>query len=218
MTRKPWHQMNKLILAAILILASVLSVLVPSTVRADGTSYYVDSAGGSDSNTGSSETQAWKTLDKVNATVFQPGDRILFKAGGVWTGTLSPQGSGSEGSPIQIDRYSEGAKPLIAGEGPPLPYIFTIRSSGRSAISRLPIMQPVRASAEAFMSAAAAEAGPIPRSISISCSRISTSIRSKGRRPPIMCIMAESSSGVRTGICMCRMWSSRITTSIRSTV
>lgn len=117
MTRKPWHQMNNLILAAILILASVLSVLVPSAVRADGTSYYVDSAGGSDSNTGSSETQAWKTLDKVNTTVFQPGDRILFKAGGVWTGTLSPQGSGSEGSPIQIDRYSEGAKPLIAGGG-----------------------------------------------------------------------------------------------------
>ncbi|GIO13184.1 hypothetical protein J19TS2_27390 [Cohnella xylanilytica] len=82
-----------------------------------GNVYYVDSASGDDSNAGTSPEAAWRTLDKVNASVFEPGDSILFKAGGVWNGTLSPQGSGAAGHPIRIDRYGDGNKPLIAGGG-----------------------------------------------------------------------------------------------------
>ena len=85
--------------------------------EAAGTEYFVDAAGGNDANSGTSEGAAWKTLNKVNATTFQPGDTIRFKAGGVWKGTLYPKGSGALGSPIHIDRYGEGPKPLIAGDG-----------------------------------------------------------------------------------------------------
>ena len=35
---------------------------------AANTSYYVDATNGSDSNTGLSHAQAWKTLSKVNST------------------------------------------------------------------------------------------------------------------------------------------------------
>ncbi|GGD51406.1 LamG-like jellyroll fold domain-containing protein [Paenibacillus nasutitermitis] len=81
------------------------------------TTYYVDSVGGSDSNSGTSVSSPWKTLAKVNATTFQAGDKILFKAGSSWTGQLWPKGSGSSGYPVVVDRYGSGAKPLINGAG-----------------------------------------------------------------------------------------------------
>jgi hypothetical protein len=83
----------------------------------NGTSYYVDASGGDDSNEGTSESAAWKSLSKVNATIFQPGDRILFKAGQSWTGQLHPKGVGKAGSPITIDQYGSGDKPKIQGAG-----------------------------------------------------------------------------------------------------
>lgn len=77
--------------------------------------YYVDSAGGSDSRSGTATNAAWQSLANVNATAFAPGDVILFKAGGRWTGTLHPLGSGTSGAPIVIDRYGGGDKPVIDG-------------------------------------------------------------------------------------------------------
>src|ERR1017187_9453749 len=46
--------------------------------------YYVDFAKGADANPGTAERAPWKTLEKVNASRFQPGDRILLKSGSVW--------------------------------------------------------------------------------------------------------------------------------------
>lgn len=79
--------------------------------------FYVDATGGSDTNSGTAEYSAWKTLGKVNSRTYQPGDTILFKAGENWTGQLMPQGSGTDGSPIVIDSYGDGAKPAIDAGG-----------------------------------------------------------------------------------------------------
>lgn len=79
----------------------------------NGIKYYVDASEGNDANDGMSEDTAWKTIDKVNSVVFQPGDQILFKAGEEWTGALKPQGSGVDGAPIIIASYGEGKKPLL---------------------------------------------------------------------------------------------------------
>ena len=46
------------------------------TINSVASTYYVDSDGGSDSNTGASPGAAWATLDKANAKTFQPGDRM----------------------------------------------------------------------------------------------------------------------------------------------
>lgn len=81
-----------------------------------GNVYYVDPAG-SDSNDGLSTTTAWKTLTKVDSTTFSPSDQVLFKCGGSWSGRLQPKGSGISGSPIVIDMYGIGNKPLINGNG-----------------------------------------------------------------------------------------------------
>ncbi|MFB3825111.1 MAG: alpha/beta hydrolase fold domain-containing protein [Bryobacteraceae bacterium] len=56
-------------------------------------------------------------LDRINAAIYQPGDRLLLRSGCVWNGTLRPQGSGAPGRPIVIDRYGEGAAPVIHGGG-----------------------------------------------------------------------------------------------------
>lgn len=81
------------------------------------TVYYVDSRAGNDSNPGTSSDRPWKTLEKVNATTFSPGDRILLRSGSVWRGQLWPKGSGAEGKPITVGMYGGGVKPVINGEG-----------------------------------------------------------------------------------------------------
>lgn len=83
-------------------------------VTAEGTTaYYIDPDNGKDSNTGTSENTAWKTIAKVNATTFQPGNSILLKSGGIWNAQLYPKGSGSATSPIRVSSYGTGAKPKI---------------------------------------------------------------------------------------------------------
>ncbi|MEK0317235.1 hypothetical protein [Cohnella sp. 56] len=105
-------------LGAIVTLTSLLcgvAAVAPPVADAAGTVYYIDDTGGNDGNSGTSSGSAWKSLDKVNATTFAPGDKILFKSGGSWNGRLWPKGSGADGSPIVVDRYGTGSKPLIAG-------------------------------------------------------------------------------------------------------
>ena len=82
-----------------------------------GKSYYVDAAHGSDDAAGTSPARAWRTLGKVNARTFEPGDRILLRAGRSWAGQLWPKGSGSAGRSIVVDRYGAGPKPAIHGGG-----------------------------------------------------------------------------------------------------
>ncbi|MHC4704739.1 MAG: right-handed parallel beta-helix repeat-containing protein, partial [Planctomycetota bacterium] len=81
------------------------------------TTYYVDAAGGADRNPGTTSSAPWKTLGKVSSFTFAPGDQILLAAGNRWEGKLNPKGSGTAGKPIIIDRYGDGAKPIIDGAG-----------------------------------------------------------------------------------------------------
>lgn len=81
-----------------------------------GNTYYIDPSGNDDS-TGTSTTAAWRTLAKINASVFGPGDRILFKSGGVWNDTLHMKNSGTAEAPIIIDKYGGDVRPIINGGG-----------------------------------------------------------------------------------------------------
>ncbi len=89
-----------------------------------GTSYFVDSAGGSDAGDGRSARHAWRSLGRVNAGVFGPGDRILLKSGSRWTGFLSPGGSGAAGKPITISSYGKGPKPAVDARGKALATLY----------------------------------------------------------------------------------------------
>ena len=95
----------------------IIAISYFSVNKLYATTYYIDNNSGNDTNTGRLTTQAWKSLNKVNATTFQAGDSILFKSGGVWVGKLNPKGSGNANYPIVIDKYGAGVKPLIDGNG-----------------------------------------------------------------------------------------------------
>lgn len=101
-----------------ILLAFALFGAVPLPAGAEAaTTYYVDAARGSDSATGRSPATAWRSLDRVNATTFVPGDRVLLRAGRSWQGQLWPKGSGRAGRPIVVGRYGSGAKPAVHGGG-----------------------------------------------------------------------------------------------------
>src|SRR5204863_9536265 len=55
------------------------------------------------------------TVAKVNASTFQPGDKILFAAGGEWRESLKASSSGAPGKPITYDVYGTGGKPRFLG-------------------------------------------------------------------------------------------------------
>ena len=95
------------------IVASVVLACAPGLAA----TYYVDSGHGSDANAGRSQTTAWKSLSKISATGFKPGDRILLHAGSVWNEQLKPQSSGAPNAPIVIDRYGDGPMPRIDANG-----------------------------------------------------------------------------------------------------
>jgi len=89
------------------------------SVPARAARYYLDSAHGNDAGSGLSPAEAWRSLEKANARVFEPGDEILLARGGRWQGTLQPQGSGTIERPIRLGAYGEGPRPLIDGGAGP---------------------------------------------------------------------------------------------------
>ena len=109
--------MAPLLMHTLALLLIPLTPVPAAPVDAATTSYFVDAAGGDDTASGLDESHAWRSLDRVNATTFQPGDRILLRAGDHWTGQLWPKGSGADGAPITIDSYGSGAKPRLDGAG-----------------------------------------------------------------------------------------------------
>jgi hypothetical protein len=92
-------------------LIPLLGVLLPTTAHA--TVYYVASAG-SDADNGSSPDRAWKTLERVNIAKLLPGDKVLFRRGDTWRGSLRPR-SGALGRPVTYGAYGDGPKPVLLG-------------------------------------------------------------------------------------------------------
>ena len=98
--------MNKIITMS---LAAMLATL---SISAQEKTYFV-SPDGNDGSDGLSVESAWKTINKVNTVVFQPGDKILFESGAIFKGQLKPLGSGSEGKPITISSFGGEKRPVI---------------------------------------------------------------------------------------------------------
>ena len=112
------------ILLAFIMVFPMLVGLVPSkNAKAEekstkGTTYYVSSINGNDNNTGKSEKEAFRSLDKINEIVLKPGDKVLLQAGSIFENQyLHIKGSGSADAPIIIDKYGEGNLPKINTNG-----------------------------------------------------------------------------------------------------
>jgi hypothetical protein len=105
-----------------LIMTAVLSGV---TLNALAANYYVSSAG-SDNNNGTSNTNAWRTVAKVNSRAkvnsstfpFQPGDNIYFRRGDVWHEKLEIRNiRGTAENRITFAAYGTGEKPVFNGKG-----------------------------------------------------------------------------------------------------
>jgi hypothetical protein len=96
-------------------LVVLMSVLVVSS-SAPAATYYIDFAGGSDLADGVSAKTAWKHCPgdpaaegAPRSAKLAPGDRVVFKGGVDYRGTIVAPFSGAEGRPIVYDGNSGGA-------------------------------------------------------------------------------------------------------------
>jgi hypothetical protein len=93
--------------------ALIIIFLIINTI-ASATDYYISSIG-NDSNNGLSSSKPWKTIAKVNASSFSPGDTIFFNKGGTWREQLIVPSSGNAGAYIVFSSYGIGLAPKILG-------------------------------------------------------------------------------------------------------
>jgi hypothetical protein len=79
--------------------------------------YYV-SPSGDDGNAGSL-AKPWKTIAKINATKFAPGDRVLFEGGQVFKGNAAFDAgdAGTAQRPVIVGSYGKGRATIEAGNG-----------------------------------------------------------------------------------------------------
>ena len=103
------------IVPKLVILIAVITTFFGTCVIAAAATYYLDATNGNDSNSGTSELSPWKTIKKVNASTFVPGDQILFKRGCVWREQLLTPNGGTTGYPITFGSYGFGNRPVITG-------------------------------------------------------------------------------------------------------
>ncbi|UJH91028.1 right-handed parallel beta-helix repeat-containing protein [Antarcticibacterium sp. 1MA-6-2] len=80
--------------------------------------YYI-SPSGNDSNSGNTPDDAWKSIEKINSLVLEPGSRIFFEGGSEFPGTLYlDQDDANDAShPVKISSYGNGKAKILAGNG-----------------------------------------------------------------------------------------------------
>lgn len=113
---------RKTLLSTFIVLFSMVSF---------STTYYVSNTG-SDANSGLTSTLPWRTIAKVNGTIFKAGDLVLFQKGGTWAETLTISSSGSAGNPVIYGVYGKGNKPVITGSDT---RAFTINTNNKIFIT-----------------------------------------------------------------------------------
>ena len=89
------------------------AVLLMLSVPGFGATYYLDANSGNDQGDGKGESSAWKTLKQASQMAYQAGDQLLLKKGGHYEGALTLKAKGSEGKPVMIGAYGEGADPIV---------------------------------------------------------------------------------------------------------
>jgi len=78
------------------------------------TNYYLSNSG-NDSNSGTSDLEAWQTIAQLNTILLQPGDSVFFQAGSIFKGEITILSGGIENAPIYFGEYGVGDLPIISG-------------------------------------------------------------------------------------------------------
>ena len=134
------------------------ALLLLAAVPALAADYYV-SPSGNDKQAGTA-SQPWKSIAQVNKNHYQAGDRILFRGGATFSGTLQfgNTSSGTAANPIQLTSYGTGRATISAGTGAGL-YVY---NTAGFAISNLNFAgSGASKNAQAGISFYADQAGPV---------------------------------------------------------
>ena len=78
---------DRRVVAAAKMVSTEVCLVEPLESRTMLSTYYVSNSG-SDSNSGTSPTAAWRTITKANSVSLQPGDSLLFQGGETFNGNL----------------------------------------------------------------------------------------------------------------------------------
>ncbi|WNR43971.1 right-handed parallel beta-helix repeat-containing protein [Paenibacillus roseipurpureus] len=103
--------LSKLLIASLLIVPFAVAAPFETSVKAAGTTYYVD-LNGSDSNDGTSLSTPFQTIQKA-ASVASAGDTVNIR-GGTYRETVTPANSGTSGNPITYQNYN-GETAIVSG-------------------------------------------------------------------------------------------------------
>ncbi len=103
---------------ALLRVVNLLLVFALIASSAQAIDYYVRPTG-DDTNGGTSPSDAWMTVERVNNGRYNPGDRILFEGGRTFPGNLylDSADAGTPDAPITIGSFGTGRATLYAGDG-----------------------------------------------------------------------------------------------------
>lgn len=98
------------------LLLFALGACSPSSAEPAGapSTYFVDSRDGDDANSGLSESEAWRTLERLNRGEVNPGSTVLFRRARVYRGQLLPV-SGTSEQPTRYGAYGSGGLPELRG-------------------------------------------------------------------------------------------------------
>jgi hypothetical protein len=94
-------------------LAAFVLVLGSLTCPAHAATYYIDSVNGNDNNSGTSSSQPWQTISKIQSTALAAGDYVLFARGSSYSQCFYVDYSGAYGNYIFIGAYGSGAAPAF---------------------------------------------------------------------------------------------------------
>ncbi len=75
--------------------------------------YYVSQVDGDDTSTGTSETEAWASIARLEQQTLLPGDVVLLKRGSAWNEYWEQDFSGNAANPILVQTYGQGDAPIL---------------------------------------------------------------------------------------------------------
>lgn len=96
-----------------------LILVFTSCIKSDAATYFF-AANGDDTRTSTqaqSSSTPWQTISKLNSFFgnLQPGDKVFFRRGDIFTGGIITNRNGTAALPITIGAYGTGAAPVISG-------------------------------------------------------------------------------------------------------
>ena len=129
------------VLSALLVVCALPFAISPVTA-VETTTYYLDSVGGDNSNSGTSADSAWKDLGGFTGEqALTAGVSVLFKCGGTYDFNVTLVDiNGTKDAPFVISSYGEGERPILTTNA--ADEVLTLIDCSYITISNLQIVAP----------------------------------------------------------------------------